>query len=160
MALQFTEVVTNEWTDGVLLVQTVQEYCNGKPSGEKTRLMQYGRKPSEIKQMRRIHRWNGGPMSGNRRWSPEELELLMQEWLQSIGQDNATDYQIVESLQLLVRGTMKNGSYFPPPHYDDNNMHYLILCLAMNLIDFYKSTHTALESNCESLTQQMGDLTC
>jgi len=155
MALQFTEHVIKEWTDGVLVIQNYQLYCNGNDVGEtSTRFFQYGRSPPlKTKSMRWIKGWDQGPRGQNRYWSAEELDGVMQQWLDNISsspQENGEDCRIVESVQLLLRGAVQHGDTF-----EDDSMHYLILTRLSTYITTYMIRNAPLGQQCEALCDQL-----
>ena len=157
MALQFTERVLSEWTDGRLVVRTVQVFCNGDLCERATLLFQYGRPPpSEYKRMRRITGWNEGPKGGEaRHWSAAELDALIQQWLATIPPDQPEDRQIVESVQLVLRNALPNGTEFGCDH-----LRYQILSNLSTYVETYMSNNAPLGQQCDSLCSGMSGLSC
>jgi hypothetical protein len=159
MALQFNEHVVEEWTDGVLVIQNIQTTtsCNGDECGRQlsTRLFLYGRpRPAETKTMRWISGWCQGPLGGNRHWSSEELDQAMQQWLQSISShQNPLDYQIVQSIQLLLRGSLKEGEFFGNDH-----LRYLVMRDMARYTEIYMKNNAPLGHNGETLCSAMASL--
>lgn len=159
MAFQFVEHVTDEWTDGVLVVQKIQttSYACGEECGHEmsTKLFLYGHPvPSETKSMRWISGWDQGPEGGNRHWSAKELDQAMQEWLQSIkSHENPLDYQIVQSIQLLLRGSVKEGEFF-----GDNHLRYLVMRNMSRYIEIYMKNNAPLGRDDETLCSAMASL--
>jgi hypothetical protein len=154
------ERVLAEWTDGRLVVQTVQVLCNGEPEREpRRRLFQYGRQPpSSYKRMRQVTGWDQGPVREARHWSPEQLDELMQQWLASIPPSEPEDRQIVESVQLVLRGALRDGM-----NTDSNHtmaMRYWILSNLGTFLDFYMRQNAPLGRQCEALCNDMSALSC
>lgn len=148
MALQFTRRLLSEWTDGVIVVQRVQCYCNGYEQEQSTVLFQYGRQPPEVpKPMRWITGWDGGPRGQNRYWSAHQLDQMMQQWLDAIHPEQQDDRFIVEAVRSVVRGALPDGAQF-----GDDAMHYEILCKLSSYIDEYMKRIAPLDSLCKQMS--------
>lgn len=150
-ALNFSEDVLLEWTDGELVLQHLQNYCNGDEQEQSHRIFLYKEgKPKVTKSMRWITGWNGGPKGGNRHWSAEELDSVMQAWLLSIPESEEDDRHMIRALSILVKSTLHSGSSF-----DDDNLHYLIFMRLSELIKYYMALNKPLEKEESCSSEEM-----
>lgn len=150
VALNFRDVVLDEWTDGVLVFRTVQSYCNDERDGEsRTQLMPYGVAPPAVKSMRRIAGWAEGPRGGNRFWYLDELDSLVARWLESLRADNTEDRQILQCVQLLLRGSCMAGCFLA-----DGNARHLLLGSLLEFVAAYKENNASLCDDLSSLSIQ------
>ena len=150
--IEFSESLLEEWTDGKLVIQTIQVFCNGEPDeGKKCRLFLYGHeyRDSETKEIRNIHGVFDGPRGENRNFSLQELDIILRMWLRSIPGNLKEDVSILELIQNLYQGAYIQSVYFCP----NKPMRYQILCESRNLIPIYKFLHKPISNQAKSLSK-------
>lgn len=156
MTLQFSESLLEEWTDGKLVIQKILVYCNGQTHGQpKYRFFLYGSQQTEAKTIRDVFGWNGGPAGQNRHWSVEELNAMLQDWLNSIPKNLEKDSLIVKSIQILLLGSIPDGAFFE----NVVSLRCHILYSLANYIVLYMNRQTPMSSQeAESLVKSMSNL--
>lgn len=149
MALQFEERVIDEWTDGILVIQRIQVYCDGEAEEVKRRVFRYETSvtptvPQEGKTMRWITGWNDGPLGGDRHWSLEEIDAVIQQWLDSMSPvtSDQMDHHIVSTLRILLRGAIPDGVSL-----GNNHVRYEILSKVHLYADQYMTRHNPMDND-------------
>lgn len=105
------ETPRQEWTDGKLVIQPI-DITHGWRMWTKYRFFLYGQQQTEGKLVNQLYGFNEGPASEARHWSLPELDMVLQDWLKEIPGESVKDLLIVESIRVLLRGAIPDGTFF------------------------------------------------
>lgn len=142
-----------EWTDGKVTIQKIPV----PPYGEfKYRFFLYGQERTEPKKMQDLFGYLHGPwLETDRIILPLELDLIMNNWIQSIASERVQDIHIVTAIQILIQGALPNGFAFRR----FTKVHNELLHNLPNILIQYMQRQVSMSSlEAESLATAMSNL--
>lgn len=144
-----------EWTDGKLVIQPI-EVTQGWRNWTKYRFFLPGQEQTEPIFMNQLFGNDQGPASESRHWSLEELDTILQDWLRDIPCHMGRDLSIVESIRVLLRGSIPGGNNFS---VNSSRMRYNILLALPDLLALYIQKQAPIEGgSVDELGQALSNL--